>query len=164
MFFPNVDIRPSLLSTLLDIFWYFRVKRYRRTQSIKVQIILCKHRGGIIMRGCSKNFMWIHLFNPHNFGGWYHHLSHFIHDISEAQRGWVTWAKLQSSWVVELGFETQTLVSRVCALNPAPYCLPGEWRWEKCMSKNQKLGNNCWKESAQDPEPHILSPNTANEH
>lgn len=39
-----------------------------------------------------------------------------LQETSEAQRGWETWAKLQSSWAVELGLQSQKLVSRARAL------------------------------------------------
>lgn len=84
------------------------------------------------LRCCSKNFMWIHLFNPFIRSlNWYHYLSHVRHDTNEAQRGWVTWAELQSSWV-------QGLDSSHRSWSPESvyqYRLSAEWEWENARIK-----------------------------
>lgn len=76
--------------------------------------------------------MWIHLFNPFiRPRNWYHYLSHVIHDTDEAQRGWVTWAKLQSSWEEGLDSSPRSWSPE----SVYQYCLSAEWEWENARIK-----------------------------
>ena len=76
--------------------------------------------------------MWIHLFNPFiRSRNWYHYLSHVIHDTDEAQRGWVAWAKLQSSWVEGLDSSPRSWSPEFVY----QYCLSAEWEWENARIK-----------------------------